>query len=144
MNATTEPFAPVKIGTSPAGIEWVAYKSENVETMTKRLALHWERHNARVVTVRGLSETFLSYIPGHFMVESAEDVLTIGATFVRGPRCALADIADMAWEASDYIPEQYASLSNAQTDAQYAFAERGIRVCLETGAKRIRAALGTS
>lgn len=35
------------IGTSPAGVEWVAYRPENVEKMTKRLAEFWAEHDAR-------------------------------------------------------------------------------------------------
>ena len=35
------------IGRSPAGVTWVAWRPEHVETMRKRLALLWERHARR-------------------------------------------------------------------------------------------------
>jgi hypothetical protein len=34
----TKKFSPVFIGVSPAGIRWVAYKPEHIETMRVRLA----------------------------------------------------------------------------------------------------------
>ncbi len=43
MADTMTTFAPVRIGISPAGCEWVAYKPQNVEPMRARLATTWAR-----------------------------------------------------------------------------------------------------
>lgn len=44
--AKTESFSQ-HIGTSPAGVEWIARNPEHVATMTARLAKLWDRHNKR-------------------------------------------------------------------------------------------------
>lgn len=42
-----EGFKAVRIGVSPAGVEWVAYKPENVSPMRRRLATLWRRHEQK-------------------------------------------------------------------------------------------------
>lgn len=55
MKTTSTPaaqtFAPVTIGTTPAGVEWVAYKPEHVAQMRARLAAMRERAYPQNLTV---------------------------------------------------------------------------------------------
>ena len=38
-------FQPVKVGTSPAGVEWVAYHAKDIRPLADRLQLLWARHD---------------------------------------------------------------------------------------------------
>ncbi len=53
MNTTTENFAPVHVGTSPAGVEYVAYKAEDVAKLEASLERQWARAKHRVKLTRG-------------------------------------------------------------------------------------------
>jgi hypothetical protein len=69
MTNAKETFAPFLVGTSPAGVEYVARKPEDVEKLTRSLARQWSKHYAR--PVRGNREELVRR--------------------VRGQRCAKAD-----------------------------------------------------
>lgn len=50
----TQPaFRKVYIGKSPAGVEWWAYKPENVAPMRASLQRHWANHRARAAARAG-------------------------------------------------------------------------------------------
>lgn len=79
-NSETKTF----IGTTPAGCEWIAYDASKVETMTKRLAALWARHEAKSVRrisklTRGATEAI-----AFRDVETMPQGGAIGVTFIEG------------------------------------------------------------
>jgi hypothetical protein len=60
MTNANETFAPLLVGTSPAGVEYVARKPEDVEKLTRSLARQWSKHYAR--PVRGNREELVRLV----------------------------------------------------------------------------------
>ena len=81
------------IGTTPAGVEWVAYRPQDVPRLTKRLAAQWKRHHCKIIRVK-LTPAMVDHC--HKAYQGGRPVPgKWGATFVVATRAELADIEMM-------------------------------------------------
>lgn len=131
METAAQIFAPVNIGTSPAGVEWIAYRPEAVEPMRARLAALWARHAAKnspvepVVTESSESRR-VSLTPAQ--ADLAADfaasypAVTIRRTYLSGPVAELESLAADVEAEIDSAMELGAQSPDAQTDSEVAFA----------------------
>jgi hypothetical protein len=134
-------FTPVVIGTSPAGVKWTAYRPEHVEPMRTRFAEVMTKHDAQLVSVSGLTRNATGIIADTIYGREDEDAFTVLQTVVRAPRAALADLAGILDEMTEWWPEDMAFCQDWDTQAQRDMAVRGWTSMLEAAARKIRAAL---
>lgn len=138
------PFASF-IGTSPSGVEWVAYRPEHVERLQSRLATVWAKHQQRVVRARHISRGAMDRIEDAVgrVYEGRDCPVTLGRTFVEGPRGDLEELAEVV--ADDVTFDDACDLVAGQcfgdlTGAQVEFGARAIMKSQATAARKLRGA----
>ena len=140
----------VRIGDSPSGVEWVIYRRDRdsdfifegrVALARDRFATLWERHDAREVSVRGLSEGQAYTIADIFPDDSISmDFKSV----VSGTRGDLKDVAEHCeWfaEFGDHDMDVASECMIDLTDAQLAFGVRSRVRSLQSIARKIRKAV---
>jgi len=125
----TESFVPVHVGTSPAGVEYVAYKPEHVETLRRSLERAWARaRRSNVCRVDRLSEGVIHVMEVRLSAwaENGEDVsqVKIRSRSVTAPALLLLDFADAICDAADDIEDGLGGLAESSNqDLPFGFCE---------------------
>ena len=134
------PFARL-VGVSPSGVEWVAYKPENVGRLTTNLERLWDRWNSRVVRVRGLTTTQAEWVEFALVddpaMESAGAAFKMGATYAEAERDVLHDAANYL-EGCDVECRVSGRVSNSDDTNRYEFAVRQAEKGLQATIKKLR------
>lgn len=128
MAETQTPFAPVLIGISPAGTQWIARKAADVAPMTERLAALTARHAAKQAARDAATGTRrVKLTPAQrdlverFLTE--DSTATLRKTYVETTEAELLELAELIDEETDDAMEDAASASmRAETDSEIAFA----------------------
>jgi hypothetical protein len=128
---TSETFVPVHVGTSPYGVEYVAYSADKVEPLRASLARAWERHNAkRAARVSALSDGVMDAVAFGVATYAEEggDITRVrmGRTYIQAPVIVLEWVAETIEREADLIEIGMGGMAETSTrDVSDAFA----RVC---------------
>lgn len=125
---TPADFAPVFIGITPAGCEWVAYRAEAVETMTSRLAALQARHAAKQAkraapTTRRVKLTTEAQHEMLVRFLADDSTATLRKTYIETTEAELAELAQFIEdETADAMTAAADGAMTAQSDQEVAFA----------------------
>lgn len=128
----TNTFEPVHVGTSPAGVEYVAYKASDIEPLKRALARAWDRNPRKVAK---LSAGVIYAIECQFSNLSERQHLTkydrrdiararIGRTFIEAAEWILQECADAVEDAADRLESGQGGMAETSNrDVSWEFSE---------------------
>lgn len=131
-SSSSETFQPVLVGTSPAGVEYVAYKASDVERLKRSLARAWDTHTRRVeklsAGVMHAVEFQLLNIAerGDCTEKQARQLekVRVGRSFIVAPNWVLQECADAVEDAAELLECGQGGMAETSTlDVSWEFAE---------------------
>jgi len=130
-------MTPITIGTSPAGVEWVAYHREHVAPMRERLGRLWTARRRRVLLTPAQSAVVGDVLT--VLKETTDCSRAVAReTYVEAPQLVLEAIADRVEGEAASVADVGVYIDGAHTEAQAEFAVRSRLNSLRKLARKLR------